>query len=188
MARVADLVPGVVHHLVEAARARRLTTYGQVAQAVDTHPRVVPKVLEIVRALCIEKGWPALTALVVRADQKRPGEAFLDPWMSRDTPQATKDAKVQQFLQEVYAFDWTPLLERYPLRGERPASQVAATTTQAVTVTLKLFAVDGAIYLAPQDGAGFHTLVDRRPGSPYCHVDLYDRLKAILVAAGQWGR
>ncbi len=183
MATVHELVPGVVHFLVDAARAGRPTTYGKVAEALGTHPRVVPQVLEVVRALCLDKGWPPLTVLVLQAGQKRPGEAFLDPWMSRDTPQAVKDAKVEEFLQRVYSFDWTPLLERYPLRGAVAAGTQAAAS--AVSVTLKLTPVDGAIYVSTD---GFHTLIDRRPGSPYCHVELYERLKAALVATGQWER
>lgn len=171
----------------EAARAGKLTTYGQVAQAINSHPRVVPKVLEIVRALCLQKGWPALTAIVLRADQRRPGDAFLDPWVSRDTPQATKDAMVDQFIREVHAVDWTPLLERYPLREKKGAGSTTVAATQAVGVTLRVWAMDGVIYLAWPEGEGF-TLVDRQPGSPYCHVDLYDRLKTVLAVVGQWGR
>ena len=184
MATIAELVPGVVRFLVQVARERRLTTYGEVAHAVGTHHRVVPKVLEIVRDLCIRREWPPLTALVVRADQGRPGEAFLDPWVSRDTPQAVKNAMVDEFIQQVYTFDWAPLLGLYPQR--EAVGAVAATAQglgQAVSVILKLTQVDRAVYLSSQ---GFHTLVDRRPGSPYCHADLYDRLKALLVAAGQW--
>jgi len=108
VARVEDLVPDTVKRLVAAARERRLTTYQELGEAVGAHRRtVLPRVLGRIRQMCLDNGWPALTALVVNKATGRPGEAFLDPWLPRDADAAQRDAKWQELVAEVYDFDWS---------------------------------------------------------------------------------
>lgn len=116
MARVPELVPKVTEILVETAQKRKRTTYGEVARAVGTHARVVPQALEVIRAQCLQNGWPPLTAIVVSSTTRRPGDAFLDPWLPRDADPEARDALTAHMTEKVYAFDWTPLIGR-PNKG-----------------------------------------------------------------------
>lgn len=174
MAKVPELVPQVAAFLVSKARQHRRTTYKEVAEAVGTHPRVVPKTLEVIRALCIEKRWPALTSIVVSATTGKPGEAFLDPWLARDTVAAAKDGMTESMQEQVYAFDWAPLLARY-------GKADAARPYFPITVTIRAEHVDGAIRIT-FPGEGVQTTLDgvRNPR------DLYEHLKRLLVQARQW--
>ena len=113
MATIPELVPGVVRFLVQVARERRLTTYGEVAQAVGTHHRVVPKVVEVVKAVCLEEGWPPLIALVLRAGSERPSLSCMGPWLGGEAPHGDEAEVVGEWLERVCAFDWGRLLERY---------------------------------------------------------------------------
>lgn len=108
MGRSDDLVPATVKYLVNVAQQRRLAAYSEVATAVGTHPRaVLSHVLGRIRQICLDNGWPALTALVVNKATGKPGEAFLDPWLPRDADAAQRDAKWQALLAEVYEFGWS---------------------------------------------------------------------------------
>jgi hypothetical protein len=171
MATVESLVPKVATYLVTAARQHRTVTYGDVARAVDTHPRVVPKTLEVIRAACIEQGWPALTSIVVSATTRKPGEAFLDPWVSRDTVAAAKDAMTQTMQDDVFTCDWAPLLARFGV------SAALAGDYLPIGVNLQIqFRYGGIMVTAP----GLRTRIDERHGPLYAH------LRQLLVQAGQW--
>ncbi len=118
MATIVELVPPVVQYLVQVAREGGFTTYGEVARAVGTHPRVVPKVVEVVKEACLAEGWPPLMVLVLQAGRKGPSLSCLGPWLGEEAPQGEEQAVVAGFVQRVYGFDWTPLLERYPVQAE----------------------------------------------------------------------
>lgn len=170
MATVESLVPKVAAYLVKAAQQRRTVTYGEVARAVETHPRVVPKTLEVIRALCIQRQWPALTSIVVSATTRKPGEAFLDPWVSRDTVAAAKDAMTHTMQDDVFAFDWAPLLARYGVKD-------MVGTYLPIGVSLQVQYRDGGIMVT---APGLKTWVDERDGEFYAY------LRQLLVQARQW--
>ncbi len=116
MATIAELVPPVVQYLVQVAREGGFTTYGEVARAFGTHPRVVPKVVEVVKEACLAERWPPLIALVLQAGRKGPSLSCLGPWLDEEAPQGEGEAVVEEFVQRVHGFDWAPLLERYPTK------------------------------------------------------------------------
>lgn len=118
MSTVESLVPKVITYLTVKASETRVVFYKDVAENTGTHQRVVPKVLGVIRGLCEEYGWPALTSIVVNQSTGEPGEAFLDPWLARDAPLPAKRAMWRQKKDETFAFDWTAVRERY---GEKTA-------------------------------------------------------------------
>jgi hypothetical protein len=173
MARVNDLVPPVAAFLVAKAKKRQRTTYGQVADAVGTHPRVVPKVLEILRARCLQSDWPALTAIVVSSTTGRPGEAFLDPWLPRDASEVQKREMAARMTTDVNDFDWFPLLKAY---GVTESGNSGAAAPE--TVTFRVWYQDGAFQLSTPDG--FRTAVVDQPGSDRHHRELFSVLTKAL--------
>jgi AbrB family looped-hinge helix DNA binding protein len=65
-------------HLVQAARAGRTITYGELARRCGFHWCVSAPVLGHIRDdLCLAQGFPLLTAIVVREATGLPGESFL---------------------------------------------------------------------------------------------------------------
>jgi len=105
MATVEDLIRPTIEYLVQQAEEGNLRTYSEVAAAVGTHHRVIPKVLWQIAELCVDNGWAALTALVVNKASRKPGAAFLDFCF----PGASKEEQIikwQGMVDEVHAFDW----------------------------------------------------------------------------------
>lgn len=176
MATVESLVPKVAAFLVSNASRRRKTTYGEVARAVGTGPRVVPKTLEAIRALCLQKHWPALTSIVVNASTGQPGDAFLDPWLSRDTTAAAKDNMTRTMQDDVYAFNWAPLLAHY-------GNPVLTQEQHLLPINVAFQAEHQAGGVHITFGDGFETTLDGTGGS---HTELYEHLRRLLIMAGQW--
>ncbi|MDQ7793128.1 MAG: hypothetical protein RDU89_01755 [bacterium] len=82
--------------LIATARIGGLITYGEVAQGILTHRRVVPRVLWAVHQQCVENGWPSLTAVVVSKATQKPG------YLSS----LTEETEWRRLLGKVYRFDW----------------------------------------------------------------------------------
>lgn len=113
MPSVSTLTPQTFSYLVQQAKKNTVINYKDVAEAVGTHHRVVPKVLERIRTICIDYDLPPLTAIVVSKMTGKPGKAFLDPWMSRDATDEQKDRRWREMQDEVFSFHWEPYLVRF---------------------------------------------------------------------------
>jgi hypothetical protein len=113
MVSIISLAPKTFSYLVSQAKLAKVVNYKDVALAVGTHHRVVPKVLEIIRTICIDHNLPPLTAIVISKTTGKPGEAFLDPWLSRDTTDAHKMRLWREMLGQVFRYDWDAALKRF---------------------------------------------------------------------------
>jgi len=93
--RPKKLEPLVAHaqqELVEAAKAERLTTYGDLIATLGTGGRWIGEVLLEVAQREYRGGRPPLTALVVRKQTREPGEGFWAlPMMNR--PRSVADER-----------------------------------------------------------------------------------------------
>jgi len=91
----ANLEPLVVHaqrELIEAAKAERLKTYGDLIASLGTSTRWIEEVLLEVAQRERRGGRPPLTALVVHEQTQEPGDGFWAlPMLSR--PQAAADER-----------------------------------------------------------------------------------------------
>ena len=87
--------------LLRRACARRVITYGELAQRVGLPPRgdvlmrQLPKMLEAINAAEAEDGWPLLGALVVRVADGLPGAGFFRQAraLGRLAPNASRNAE-----------------------------------------------------------------------------------------------
>ena len=106
MSAVNALVPVTVHFLRSKARKRELATYKEIAEAVGTHPPVVPKILWVIVGMCENNGWPQLAALAVKTGSHKPGDDFLE-YLYPGMPKNKREENWQKTLEEVFDFDWT---------------------------------------------------------------------------------
>lgn len=111
-------------HLVHYARMRKTMTYGELGAMIGQHWRATSHLLFYIRdEICIARGLPLLTAIVVNKSSGLPGRswlpggtAHLSPEQYRQTYEAVRD--------EVFAFDgWGALLEDLELPRIRPTEQ-----------------------------------------------------------------
>ena len=81
--------------LTRLASERRTETYGAVGREIGLIARGVSGALTPIHAYCERNDLPLLTALVVRADTRRPGEGYQSP----------VDHIAECHM--VYGYDWT---------------------------------------------------------------------------------
>jgi hypothetical protein len=171
MATIHELVPRAALYLVQVVVEHRLTTYTEVAEALGTSSRVVPKVLAEVQTVCIENGWPPITVLVVTKSTGTPGEGFLDPWLPRTAPPSRRAAMVENFRRTVYVFDWAPLSAYYADESGRQSSQ-------KIQVLMEAWYKGGEIQIALPDG--FRTTISSVRSSGRAHEELHGKLDSLL--------
>jgi len=95
--------------LVQAAKERRIINYGDLAVAIGYRgARPTRFALEPIQNLCMEKGWPPLTSIVVNKANGLPGKGFI-AW-----PGDIKEAHAQ-----VFAFPWEELPRPFPPNHRR---------------------------------------------------------------------
>lgn len=85
-------------HLVAAARAGTVMTYGDLAGWVDLPPRRIGPPLELIQTECAARGWPPLQALAVYKATGMPGPGY--------TATARAGPGYVAALAAVRAFDW----------------------------------------------------------------------------------
>ena len=100
-----------LRHLVRAAQRRETLTYKGLGDEIGEHHRPLPRVLGHIRDdICRKKGFPIITALVVRDDTRLPGDEFL-PEGSRGLTDAEFKRKFEEHRDAVFACErWDDLL------------------------------------------------------------------------------
>lgn len=93
----------VFDYLKGCACKMRVVTYGEVGKQVGLAARGTAKPLYQIRDLCLERGLPPLTALVVRKSDGLPGTG-LKPDQTQVTP-----AEWREMTSQVFAFDWSSI-------------------------------------------------------------------------------
>ncbi|MDO9536099.1 MAG: hypothetical protein Q7J85_12405 [Bacillota bacterium] len=107
MNKIESFMPGTIDFLIRKAKQKELTTYKEIANAVGTHPRVVPKILWKIESLRSKNNWPPLTAIVTRVDSHKPGAGFLK-YLFPDIPEHEREVNWKRSTQKVYDFDLAP--------------------------------------------------------------------------------
>ncbi len=110
--------------LVEAARTRKIHTYGEMAAKIDVHHRVLNNVLGFIRdEICIPNKLPFINAIVINADTRLPG----DSWLPEGTSHLSADEykhEFEKFRDEVFAYpDWEVLLNKLGLQPVEPTPE-----------------------------------------------------------------
>ena len=100
-ARMHPKTPAVFNYLKECAYETRVVTYGEVGKQVGLAARGTAKPLYEIRDLCLERGLPPLTAIVVRKNGGLPGTG-----LKPDQTQVTQ-AEWCAMTSQVFAFDWS---------------------------------------------------------------------------------
>ena len=90
--------------LVDAAKRRHVLNYGDLAQAIGYRgARPTRFALEPIQDLCLEKGWPPLTSIVVNKASGLPGRGFI-AW----------PGDLEEAHELVFSFDWEALPRPFP--------------------------------------------------------------------------
>src|SRR5215472_5890283 len=94
----------ILPYLVQAAEARQLITYGELAAKMGIHPRVMAYPLDYIRdEICAPRGLPMITCIVVSQGKLRPeGE-----WLAGGTSGLSDEENERTFekrSKEVFAF------------------------------------------------------------------------------------
>jgi len=110
-------------HLVNCAKTRSTITYGELGERIGAHHRAVARPLGYIRdEICIPRGLPLITALVVNKTSRMPGESWLPEGTGHLTPDENQ-REYEKFRDEAFACDaWDALLGDLGL----PPVQVAA--------------------------------------------------------------
>lgn len=103
-------------HLVHCAKMRKTITYGELGQKIDRHWRAMRWLLAYIRdEICVPRGLPYITAIVVNQTTQLPGGGWL--------PEGTEDLTSEQYRRKfeevrdlVFACDaWDALLRELQL-------------------------------------------------------------------------
>ena len=87
--------------LKQCAAQQRTVNYGDVGKQVGLAARGTAKPLYYIRDVCLERGLPPLTALVVRKDTGLPSVG-----LKPDQTQVTR-AEWHEMTSRVFAYDWS---------------------------------------------------------------------------------
>jgi len=98
--------------LVQAARKRELHSYGDYAEKIGAHHRVLNHVLGFIRdEVCIPRQLPLINAIAVNAETGLPGESWLPEGTSHLTPEEYNH-QFEKFRDDVFAYQgWEALLK-----------------------------------------------------------------------------
>ena len=113
----------ILPHLVACAKTRSTITYGELGERIAAHHRSISRPLGYIRdQICIPRGLPLITALVVNKTSRMPGGS----WLPEGTGHLAADQyrrEYEKFRNEAFAcYAWDDLLEELGL----PAIQEAA--------------------------------------------------------------
>ena len=93
--------PAVFEYLKRCAAQQRSVTYGEVGKQVGLAARGTAQPLYCIRDVCLERGLPPLTALVVRKSDRLPGVGLKPD----QTP--VTESEWRAMTSRVFAFDWS---------------------------------------------------------------------------------
>jgi hypothetical protein len=98
-------------HLVHCAKIRKTITYGELAEKIDAHHRAIFRPPGYIRdEICIPRGLPLITALVVNKMSRMPGESWLPEGTGHLEPDEYQ-REYEKFRDEAFACDaWDALL------------------------------------------------------------------------------
>jgi hypothetical protein len=99
--------------IVDLAQKREVMTYGELGKKLGVHHRtVIPHVLGYIRdEICSPRKLPLLNVLIVRQDDRLPGESFL-PKGTRNLSDEEYERKFEQHRDKVFLYDkWDDLLK-----------------------------------------------------------------------------
>lgn len=104
-------------HLVHCAQTRKTITYKELAAKIGRHWRASRYFLSYIRdEICIPRGLPLLTAIVVNQNTQLPGESWLPEGTAYLTPEKYRQ-KYEEVRDEVFACDaWDALLQELGLQ------------------------------------------------------------------------
>lgn len=108
-------------YLVQAAKTRKTPTYGELADKIGIHHRVMSKVLAYIRDdICIPRGLPLITCIVVNQGTGLPG----DNWLPQGTSHLTSEEyrqEFERFRDQVFAYKgWDSLLKELDMTPLEP--------------------------------------------------------------------
>jgi hypothetical protein len=87
----------ILPYLVQAAKSHKTITYKNLAAKIGAHHRAMGNALAYVRdELCIPKGLPLITCIVVNGNTGLPGESWL--------PQGTSNLSPEEYEQEFFRY------------------------------------------------------------------------------------
>lgn len=111
-------------HLVLAAKTRRTPTYGELAQKINVHHRVIPHALGYIRhEIVMPRGLPYINAIVINNTTNLPGESWLPEGTGHLTPEQYKH-EFERFRDQVFAYTgWDDLLKELGLSPIKATSQ-----------------------------------------------------------------
>ena len=97
--------------LVRSARQRKIVTYPELTDQLGKHPHISAHILRYIRdEICIPRGLPLISAIVVHKNTLSPGDGFL-PEGAAHLTQAEKKQKYEELRDQVFAFrGWEDLL------------------------------------------------------------------------------
>ena len=93
--------PAVFAYLKQCAVQERIVTYEKVGRQVGLAPQGTARPLYFIRDVCLDRGLPPLTALVVRKRTRLPG-----PGLKPNHTSVTQ-AEWDEMTSQVFAFDWS---------------------------------------------------------------------------------
>ena len=96
----------VFRQLKDCAREKHPITYGELGKLVGMSHRRVGAPLFDIQDACAELGVPAITALVVLSTTRLPSIGF------KGFRGQNLRVEHQAILDDIYAFDWTPITSR----------------------------------------------------------------------------
>lgn len=105
--RIRRYLPDLRAYLVEAARARRLVGYKELADVVGTSHRSVGDVLDVLGREEHEQQRPILPAIVVLKQKRKPSSGFYRLLALLQHTSAEEDTAAWEAERDrVWAFDW----------------------------------------------------------------------------------
>lgn len=108
-------------YLVHAAKTRKTPTYGELADKIGIHHRVMSKVLAYIRDdICIQRGLSLITCIVVNQGTGLPGES----WLPQGTSHLIGEEYQREYVKyrdQVLAYKgWDALLKELDLEPVEP--------------------------------------------------------------------
>ena len=95
--------PAVFAYLKQCAVQGLTVTYGEVGEKVGLAARGTAQPLYFIRDVCLDRGLPPLTALVVRKKTGLPGEGL------KPNHTSVTQAEWREMTSQVFGFDWSPV-------------------------------------------------------------------------------
>jgi hypothetical protein len=108
-------------YLVQAAKTMKTPTYGELANKIGIHHRVMNRILGYIRDdICIQRGLPLISCIVVSQANGLPG----DDWLPQGTSHLNSEEyklEFERFRDQVFAYNgWDSLLKELDMTPLEP--------------------------------------------------------------------